>query len=228
VRAGREEGRAGPVTRVTLRPIGSPLPLGFLALAVGTFALAGLQLSWVSAAQQTTVGLAVLAFVVPLQLISAAYGFLARDSAAGTGMGVQAGSWLAIGLVTYVSRPGSVSGGLGLILLGAATVLLVPVTAASLSKMLAGLVMAGTSVRFFLTAAYELSASAAWEQAAGVAGLVLAALALYAAMAFELEDTRGQTLLPTGRRTGGRPGLAATLPEDIAGVQREAGVRHKL
>ena len=217
VRAGREENRAGPVTRVTLRPIGSPLPLGFLALAVGTFALAGLQLSWVGAAQQATVGLAVLAFVVPLQLISTAYGFLARDSAAGTGMGVQAGSWLAIGLVTFVSPPGSVSGGLGLVLLGAATVLLIPVTAASLSKLLAGLVMAGTSVRFFLTAAYELSASAAWEHAAGVTGLALAALALYAAMAFELEDTRGQTLLPTGRRPGGRRGSPRPCPRTSPG-----------
>ena len=32
----------GSLARISLRPIGSPLPLGLLALAVATFTLAGL------------------------------------------------------------------------------------------------------------------------------------------------------------------------------------------
>ena len=89
---------------------------------------------------------------------------------------------------------------------GAATVLLVPAATASLSKVLAGLVMALTSVRFYLTGAYELSSGTGWKEAAGIAGLVLAAVALYAGLAFELEDNRRATLLPTLRRGPGRAG----------------------
>ena len=220
--------QAGSVTRITLRPIASPLPLGFLGLAAGTLTLAGLQLSWVAADQQQLVGLAVLAFVAPLQLISAVYGFLARDSAAGVGMGVQGGSWLAIGAVTYASPPGRVSGALGLILLGAAAGLVVAAVTAALSKVLAGLVMALTSARFFITAAYELSGSSSWERAAGITGLALAALAIYAALAFELEDAHGRTLLPTLRRASGQQAIDANLSDDVDGLQREAGVRRKL
>lgn len=223
-----ERQQAEAMTRVFLRPIASPLALGFLALATGTFALAGLQLSWISAAQSPDAGLAVLGFTVPLQVASFLYGFLARDSAAATGMALQAGGWLAIGLVTYTSPPGRVSGGLGLILLGAGTVLLVPALTAAQTKLLAAAVMALTSVRFFLTAAYELSGSAAWQTAAGIAGLVLAVVAVYAGLAFELEDSRKQTLLPTLRRGPARTALTGDLADQATGAVRDAGVRQRL
>ncbi|UNX56619.1 hypothetical protein MF406_18405 (plasmid) [Georgenia sp. TF02-10] len=38
---------AAGATRVVLRPLASPLPLGFLALAVATIAFASVQLSWI-------------------------------------------------------------------------------------------------------------------------------------------------------------------------------------
>lgn len=221
-----EENEARP--RVVLRPIASPLPLGFLALAAGTFTLSGLQLSWIPPGQWHDAGLVILTSVVPLQLISCIYGFLARDSAAGTGTGLLAGAWLSIGAVTYTGHPGHPSGALGLLLLMAATALLVPVATAALSKVLASLVMGGTSVRFFLTAAYELSGSAGWKAAAGIAGLALAVLALYAGLAFELEDARRATLLPTMRHAAGRQALAGPVASETAGVHHEAGVRRKL
>jgi uncharacterized protein len=215
-------------SRVNLRPIASPLPLGMLALAVGTFTLAGVQLSWIPAAQSPDAGLAVLTFVVPLQIVSFILGFLARDSAAGTGMALQAGGWFSIGLAIYVARPGQATPALGLVLIGAATVLLVPAATASLSKVLAGLVMALTSLRFYLTGAYELSSGTGWKEAAAIVGLVLAAVALYAGLAFELEDNRGATLLPTLRRGPGRTALAGSLADEVSGVQHEAGVRRTL
>jgi hypothetical protein len=46
-----------PSTRVVLRPLASPLPLGFLALGVATVAFASVQLSWIS---QSTESRAVL------------------------------------------------------------------------------------------------------------------------------------------------------------------------
>jgi uncharacterized protein len=79
------------IARIILRPITSPLPLGFLALAVGSFTIAGVQLSWIPAAQSPEAGLALLTFVIPLQAVSFIYGFLTRDPAASTGMAVQAG-----------------------------------------------------------------------------------------------------------------------------------------
>jgi uncharacterized protein len=213
------------LARISLRPIGSPLPLGLLALAVATFTLAGLQLSWIPQAQQHDAALAILTFAVPLQLLSCIYGFIARDSAAGTGMALQAGGWFAIGITTLTGPPGKTSPALGLLLVGAATVLLVPAITASLSKLLASLVMALTSVRFYLTGAYELSSSGHWKDAAGVAGLVLAAAAFYAGLAFELEDSRRATLLPTFRHGKGRRALSGNLADEVDEVQHEAGVR---
>ena len=108
-----EQRAAQSVTRVCLRPMASPLPLGLLALAVATFTLAGLQLSWISLAQWRDTGLGILAFAVPLQALSSVYGFLARDSAAATGMALQAGGWLAIGATIYTGRAARPAGRLG-------------------------------------------------------------------------------------------------------------------
>jgi uncharacterized protein len=214
-----------PLSRISLRPIGSPLPLGLLALAVATFTLAGLQLSWIPVGQQHDAGLVILTFAVPLQALSCIYGFIARDSAAGTGMALQAGGWFSIGITALTGKPGETSPALGLLLVGAATALLVPAVTASLSKVLASIAMALTSVRFYLTGAYELSSAAYWKDAAGIAGLVLAVVAFYAGLAFELEDSRRATVLPTIRRGAGRRALAGNLADEVAGVQHEAGVR---
>jgi uncharacterized protein len=213
------------LARITLRPIGSPLPLGLLALAVATFTLAGLQLSWIPLTQQHDAGLVILTFAVPLQLLSCIYGFIARDSAAGTGMALQAGGWFSIGITTLTGQPGKTSPALGLLLVGAATVLLVPAITASLSKLLASLAMALTSVRFCLTGAYELSSNMSWKDTAGIAGLVLAVVAFYAGLAFELEDSRRATLLPTFRRGAGHRALAGNLADEVDEVRHEAGVR---
>ena len=223
-----EKQQAEALARVFLRPIASPLALGFLALASGTFAMAGLELAGIPAAQSPDAGLVVLGFTVPLQVASFLYGFLARDSAAATGMGLQAGGWLAIGLITHASPPGQVSGALGLILLGGGAALLVPALTAVQTKPLAGTVMALTSVRFFLTAAYELSAAPGWKTAAGVAGLALAVVAVYAGLAFELEDSRKKAFLPTLRRGPARSAFTGDLAEQADGAVHDAGVRQRL
>jgi hypothetical protein len=211
-----------------VRPIASPLTLGFLALAVGTFTFAGVELSWVTAGQARYVGLAVMIFVFPLQAVSSVYGFLARDIIAGTGIGLLSGAWLVIGMLTYLGRPGQAIGALGLILLGVAATLLVPATVGASSKPLAALVMAGAALRFFLTAAYELSAGIAWKYAAAAEGLALAMLAVYAALAFELEDNRLRAVLPTMRRGQGQEAMSGSMADELAQVYHEAGVRKQL
>ena len=179
-------------------------------------------------AQSHAVGLLVLAFVVPLQALSCAFGFLARDPAAGTGMALQAGGWFAIGLATFTGRPGHTSPALGLVLVGAATVLLVPVITAASGKVLASMVMALTALRFYLTGAFELSSGPAWQTATAVTGLVLAVAALYAGLAFELEDSAKSTVLPMLRRRQAETAITGDMAGEVRGIEHEAGVRRKL
>lgn len=227
---GEADGRrySEPPARVVLRPIASPLTLAFLALAVGTFILAGLQLSWIPATESADIGLALIVFVFPLQAVSSVFGFLARDSIAGTGTGLLSASWLAIGVITFTSRPGQAIGALGLLLVGAAAALLVPATVGAAGKPLASLVITGAAVRFFLTGAYELSSASTWKYAAAAEGLLLALVALYAGLAFELEDNRRRTVLPTLRRGAARQAIAGTPADELDGLHKEAGVRKQL
>lgn len=214
--------------RVMLRPIGNPLPLGFLALAAATLVVSGLQLEWLAPADGRDVALILIAFVFPLQLVTSVFGYLARDVVAGTGMGVLAGAWLSIGLVMLTSPPGSVSDALGLFLLLAALAMLVPAAAATTGKLVPALVLATTAVRFAATGLYQLTESDGWKTAAGVIGLVLCALAVYAALAMALEDARRETILPLGRRAAGRTSVGGGLDDQLARLEREAAVREQL
>lgn len=67
-----------------------------------------------------------------------------------------------------------------------------------------------------------------WQTAAGVTGILLGMLALYAALAFELEDQRRRTVLPTLRKGGGLTAMRADLPAQVDEVANEAGVRKQL
>jgi uncharacterized protein len=214
--------------RIVLRPIGNPLPLGFLALAGATLVVSGLQLEWLKPADGKDVALILIAFVFPLQLLVAVFGYLGRDVVAGTGMGLLAGTWLSVGLVKLTSAPGSTSDALGLFLLVAAIAMLIPAAAAGSGKLIPLGVLATTALRFAATGLYELTASPTWQDIAGITGLVLCALALYAALAMALEDVRRETSLPVLRRGLGRTSLEGSLDDQLARIEREAGVREQL
>lgn len=217
--------RAAP--RVVLRPLASPLPLGFLALAVATTCFAAVQLGWVPQAQGSTVALGVLVLTVPLQLLAAVMGFLARDPVAATGMGILAGTWAAACLATLASPPGASSPGLGVLLLASATCLLVPAAAAR-TKAVPALVIAGSAARFAVTGVAELDGGRGWLSAAGWVGIGLAGLSLYAALALELEGSAGRTVLPLGRRGRSRAALDGRLADQVDDVATEPGVRQQL
>jgi len=199
-----------------LRPIGNPLPLGFLGLAGGTLIVSGLQLGWLDESQGKDVALMLIAFVFPLQLLTSIFAFLGRDGVAGTAMGVLAGSWLAVALVMLTSPPGSTSDALGLLLLLSGAGLLIAATAAESAKLVATVVLGTAALRFACTGMYELTASSTWEDIAGVVGLVLLAAGVYAALAMALEEARSESVLPTGRRGAGGP------------IAEEAGIRPQL
>lgn len=214
-------------TRVVLRPVATPLPLGFLALGVATLGFAAVQLGWVPAEQAHAVALGVLALTVPLQLLAATFGFLVRDPVAATGMGVLSGTWAGVCLVTLSSPPGALSPGSGVLLLGAAACLLVPAAAAR-AAVVPALVIATSALRFAVTGAAQVRESHRGLEVAGWVGVVLAVLSLYAALALELEASSGRTVLPLGRR-GARARALDGRPEDqVADLPSEPGVRRLL
>ncbi|MFL6061354.1 MAG: hypothetical protein ACJ72E_09000 [Marmoricola sp.] len=166
---------------IMLRPIGSSLPLGFLALAIATFSFAVLQLGWIAKDQGHTIALAVLISTVPLQAIVSVLAFVGRDTAAGTAMGLLAGTWGGVCLATLTSKPGTLSEGLGTFLLAAGACLLVP-AAAAVPRTWPPLVMGTSGVRFILTGVAQLNGSTTWLRVAGWAGLALALLSFAAAL----------------------------------------------
>jgi succinate-acetate transporter protein len=209
------------VGRVVLRPVATPFPLGFLALVLATTVFSAVQLGWIAPDQGRVAAITAVAATVPLQFAVAVMGFLARDPVAVTGMGLLAGTWAVVGLVTLTAVPGTVSPGLGVLLLTAGIGMLVPAAGAVSSKIAPALVMALAGCRFAVTGVYQLDGSAAWKAAAGWTGLVLAVVALYTALALQLEGGGERTVLPVGRRGAGR------LPE-APELLREPGVRAQL
>jgi succinate-acetate transporter protein len=218
---------AHPTARVVLRPIGSPLPLGFLGLFVATLSFSAVQLGWVAQAQGSTVALAALVLTVPVQLIASVFGFLARDPVAGTGMGILAGTWATAGLATLTSPPGATSPGLGVVLLCSGAAMLVP-AAGGRQKTVAASVMALSSLRFMVTGVAEVSGAPGWMTLAGWTGVVLAALSLYAALAFELEGTDRRDVLPLWRRGAAKSAVQDDEDAQLSDVAHEPGVRKQL
>ncbi|WP_164704582.1 GPR1/FUN34/YaaH family transporter [Blastococcus litoris] len=204
----------GSAPQVVLRPLATPLALGFLALVLSTVTFSAVQLGWIPPADGRVAALVAVFATAPLQLLASVMGFLARDPVAATGMGVLAGTWGVVGVTTLTSPPGATSEGLGVLLLTAGVCMLVPALSAG-SKLVPAAVMLLAGTRFAVTGVYELSSSAAWKTAAGSTGLLLGAVALYAALALELEGSHRRTVLPLGRRgeqpIGDDPGVRPQL-----------------
>jgi succinate-acetate transporter protein len=187
---------------ISLRPIGAPTPIGLFCLAAATFVLSGLSARSGSPSSLSC---------------------WRRSSASWAAM-----TWLVVGLVLDTSPPGSTSAVLGLFLIFTGTAMTMTGLTAAVSKLVPAAVFLLAALRFFTTAGYELSGDRAWEKTAGVLGLVLFALALYAAWAAELEDALGRTVLPFGRRGKGNVAVHGSLLEQVKDIPPEPGVRTKL
>lgn len=218
---------APPPGQVMLRPIANPLPLGFLALVIATTLVSAAQLHWLPANAQPQVAVVLLGAVFPLQFLTSVLSYLARDVVAGTGMGVLAGTWLAVGLVMLLNGSAPTSPTLGVLLLVSSAAMAVTAAGAG-GKLVAGAVLATTSVRFAATAGYELAGSTGWRIAAGVVGLLLAAVAIYAALALVLEGAYGRSSLPVFRRGRGQTAVTGDTAEHLKAAEGEPGVREQL
>lgn len=218
-----------PPVVVTVRPIATPLSLGFLALAVASFLVSGLQLAWVSPVSQGhTIALLVLVVVVPLQAAGSIFGFLARDPAAAAGFGVLSGTWAGFCAATLSTPAGMTNRGLGLLLCASAGTLLVPIAASAWGKPLAAAVLLFAAGRFAVSGAYQLTQSDAARHAAGWLGIAVVATAVYAALAFELEGAAGRAVLPVGRIGRGRLAMRGDFTDEMRHVTHEPGVRRPL
>jgi uncharacterized protein len=213
---------------ITLRPLGAPTPIGFLGLAAASLVLSALQLGWIAQAEGRDVALVMIGFVFVAQFVAAIFSFLARDGTAATAMSTLALVWLVTGLIMYRSQPGATSSTLGVFLLFAAVAMALAGLTASMSKLVPAAVFLVAAVRFGLTAGYHLSAGSGWKVSSGLVGLVLFALAVYAAWASELEDAAGHTVLPLGRRGKGAIALRGSLLEQVGEVVHEPGIRQQL
>lgn len=214
--------------RVFLRPIATPLPIGMLALAVGSIMLCGVDLKWVSIGEMHLVALCLLGFVVPLQFIGFIFGLLSRDEGVSSAMALLFGAWLATAFSLLASYPGSTSNALGLLLVAVAAVLLVPITVASPTKPLLSLVILAAAARFLLTGLYEFGNGPFFQTASGIDGLVTVGLAWYAGMAFALEASQRGAVLPTFRRRGHSSPSPDSTPNPAGPVSHDAGVRSQL
>lgn len=215
-------------TRIVVRPIASPLTYGFLGLAVATITEAALDLGFIPTHDQHQVGIVLFAFTFPVQLLSTIYAFIARDTTIVSGLGLQSVSWLTFGLLLFTGAPGVRSEATAVLLLAAGTVILVPAAGASIGKLLPASVIFLTSLRFILTGLWEHFGGPGWKDASGWEGVVLFALALYTALAAELEAVRHQTVLPLGRHGLGRQAVTGPFVDDLGGIEREPGVREQL
>ena len=213
---------------VVLRPVASPLALGFYGVAGSSLTLSGLELGWIPHSEQVEVGLIVVLFTALPQFVGALIAFFARDPLAATTMGVLAAAWGVDGMVLAVAAPSSTTSALGTVLLVAGLAALVSAAQAASVKLVQAAVVAATGSRFVLTAIYQLDGGAGIRTASGVAGLVVTAIAIYAAAALGLEEAKHRAVLPTGRRSEGAKAMTGDLLRQTEDVTREAGVRSGL
>jgi hypothetical protein len=93
---------------------------------------------------------------------------------------------------------------------------------------LPALVLGVAGLRFLATAPCEIIGTAPFNTVSGIVGCVLAVLAVYGAVAFEVEGVKHRTVLPTLRHGAGSRALEPNLPEQVEQVAAEAGVRAQL
>ena len=214
-------------TRIFLRPIGSGLPLGFFSFGIGMLLLACLAIGWIPAEEQKQVGMLLMSFVFPLELVATAMAFLARDTLGATTLGLFTTSWLALGWANLSARPGSTSTTLGIYLFGFATAVLLIALMSTLGKPFFSVLLSLAVVRMVLSGYYEVGGAHEWLKVSGGFGIALAALAMYGGTALGLEDARQRAILPLFRR-GAADAAFSGFEAQLERLEAEPGVRHQL
>jgi succinate-acetate transporter protein len=221
----RTEPEVQAMTRIVLRPIGSPLPVGYFTVAIDNVVTSTLQWGVLPAVDRRAVALIVFpAFIV--QAIAGLFALGARDSIAGTMMLSFATTWLVDALVLYANPPGAAAA-IGIFYVVFAVFISFMLASALLKRALAA-VLAVAAPRFLIAGVADITGNQVIAQAGAVLGFLLAAVALYTAFALLLEDSRGREVLPIGRLGAARQATHGNLAVELHDVEREAGVRRTL
>jgi succinate-acetate transporter protein len=220
-------GTAHDRARIVLRPVGSALPLGFFSFGVGMLLLAGQALEWVPLAQTPQIGMLLMAFVFPLELVATIFAFLGRDTMGATTLGLFTTSWLSLGWLLESGKPGALSSAIALYLVGFASAVVLLAGLAVGSKPFFTVLLLVSAVRMALDAAYQWGAGTGWAHAAGVTALVLTVLAFYGGLALGLEDAQQREILPLFRRKAAEEAFSG-LDAQLQRLEAEAGVRQQL
>jgi hypothetical protein len=213
--------------RIFLRPIGSGLPLGFFAFAIGVLLLGSLGLGWIPVDEQKDVGMTLIAFVFPLELVATIVAFLARDTLGATTLGLFTTSWLTLGWLYLASPAGSASVTVGIYLFGFATAVVLLALISTLGKPFFSVLLLLSAARMVLSGYYEVGGAQSWERISGGVGIALCALAMYGGTALALEDARHRQLLPLFRR-GGADQAFQGYEAQLERLESEPGVRQQL
>jgi uncharacterized protein len=214
-------------TRIMLRPIGSGLPLGFFSFSIGMLLLGCQAIGWIPVSEQKDVGMLLMSFVFPLELLATVFAFLARDTLGATTLGLFTTSWLALGWIYLASPPGGTSVTVGIYLFGFATAVLLLAVLSTMGKPFFSVLLSLAAVRMVLAGAYEVGASKTLLEISGGFGLALTALALYGGVALGLEDAHQRELLPLFRRGAARESFEG-FESQLERLEAEPGVRHQL
>jgi uncharacterized protein len=213
------------MTRIVLRPIGSPLPLGFFTVAIDNVLVSTLQWGLLPVADRRAVALIVFpAFIV--QAIAGLFALGARDSIAGTLMLSFATTWLIDALIFYFDPPGAAAA-LGVFYVVFAVFISFMLASALLKRAIVA-VLAVAAPRFLISGVAELTGGQVLAQAGAVLGFLLAAVALYTAFALLMEDSHGHEVLPIGRLGAARQATHGNLAVELRGIERQPGVRRTL
>ncbi|MDQ1006709.1 succinate-acetate transporter protein [Streptomyces sp. V4I23] len=214
-----------PMTRINLRPIASPMPVGFFAVAIASVIVGSLQLGFFGDDAHRAVALTILpAFV--LQFLVSVLAFGARDVLAATLMACFSGTWLASSLVLAVDPPGGTKV-LGVLNLVFACFALLMASVAQRKRAM-WFVLCVAVPRFAVAALFNLTGVEWLSSLSGAFGLLLAAVAMYAAFALMLEDMRGEQVLPIGRSGPAHTAVEGDLAVQLRNLERQAGVRRTL
>jgi succinate-acetate transporter protein len=214
-------------TRIVLRPIGSGLPLGFFSFGIGMLLLGCLSIGWIPVGEQKEVGMLLMSFVFPLELVATIFAFLARDTLGATTLGLFTTSWLALGWAYLEATTGKTSVALGVYLFGFATAIFLLALLSTQGKPFFSLLLLTAVTRMVLAGIYEAGGSHELLKVSGGFAIALTALAMYGGAALGLEDARHAEWLPLFRRGGAEQAFQG-FDAQLERLEAEPGVRQQL
>jgi uncharacterized protein len=160
-----------PPVQIVLRPLASPLPIGFFAFAVGSFLFSLPELGWICHEQLRPTALIMLVFVAPLELIAGVIAFWARDAGGATSLSIFGMTWATVAGVTFYTSDETVAA-LGAFLIALSFVILALAIASASGKPVFAIVLTLASARFIINGLFHVTGSSTLEQiAAGSASL---------------------------------------------------------